>query len=302
MGSYDPAMSRIGLIGMGRMGAPICANLVSVARAVAVHDVDPAREQAAWACGATWCSSAPETAAAADVLITVLPGPADVDTVMSDAVLDALAPGATWIDLTSSSPTAAAPVRERARAHGVEVLEAPMGGGPDDARAGRLRLFVGGDGDLLARHRPLLAAIADPDAITHVGGPGAGYTIKLLVNMLWFGQAVATAEALLLGRRAGIALDVLRDTFADSAASSEFIRRDLPSLLAGDYLASFGLDHIHDQLATVTSLARDLATPHDISEAVRRLHQQALKRYGPADGELLAVALLEERTGIRLRE
>jgi 3-hydroxyisobutyrate dehydrogenase len=286
---------------MGRMGTPICANLVNAGYPVTVCDARPDREQAALACGATWRSSTPEVAANADVLITVLPGPAEVDAVMRDAVLDALAPGATWIDMTSNSPTAAAPIRERARARGIGVLEAPIGGGPDDADAGRLRLFVGGDGDLLARHRPLLAVIADPDRIAHVGGHDAGYTVKLLVNLLWFGHAAATAEALLLGRRAGIALDVLRDTLADSAASSEFIRRDLPSLFAGDYLASFGLDHIHDQLATVTSLARDLATPHDIAETVRRLHQQALEHYGPADGELLAVALLEEQAGIHLR-
>jgi 3-hydroxyisobutyrate dehydrogenase len=248
-----------------------------------------------------WRSSPCEVAAGADVLITVLPGSAEVDAVMGDAVLDALAPGATWIDMSSNSPTAAAVIRERACARGVGVLEAPMGGGPGDADAGRLRLFVGGGSDLLARHRPLLAVIADPDRIVHVGGPGAGYTVKLLVNLLWFGQAVASAEALLLGCRAGIALDVLHGCLADSAASSEFIRRDLPGLFAGDYLASFGLDHIHDQLAIVTSLARGLDTPHEVAETVRRIHQRALERFGPADGELLAVALLEEQAGIRLR-
>ncbi|MYS22080.1 3-hydroxyisobutyrate dehydrogenase, partial [Streptomyces sp. DvalAA-14] len=170
-----------------------------------------------------------------------------------------------------------------------------------DAAAGRLRLFVGGDAELLARHRSLLEVVADPDRIVHAGGAGAGYTVKLLVNLLWFGQAAATAEALLLGRRAGVDLTLLRDVLAGSAASSEFIRHDLSALFAGDYLASFGLDHIHEQLAMVTSLARELGTPHDLSESVRGLYQQALERYGPADGELLAVALLEERAGVRLR-
>ncbi|MHA6757678.1 NAD(P)-dependent oxidoreductase [Streptacidiphilus sp. PAMC 29251] len=294
-------MLEIGIIGLGRMGTPICANLATAGHQVTVFDIAPSREQAALACGASWRSSACEVAAAVDVLLTVLPGPTEVQAVMSEAVLDALAPGSTWIDMSSNSPTAAAPIRERAQARGVGVLEAPIGGSPADAAAGKLRLFVGGDGDLLSRHRSLLGAVADPDLITHVGGHGAGYTLKLLVNLLWFGQAVATAEALLLGSRAGIDLDLLRNTLAGSAASSEFIRRDLPSLFAGDYLASFGLDHIHDQLAMVTALARDLDTPHDVTETVRRLHQQALEHYGPADGELLAVALLEERAGIKLR-
>ena len=296
-------MLKIGLIGMGRMGTPILANLVAAGYQVAVHDARPDRAAAARDCGAVWCRSGREAADGSDVLITVLPGPAEVAAALDDAVLDALAvtPGATWIDMSSNSPAAAAPVRERASARGVGVLEAPIGGGPENARAGMLRLFVGGDADLLARHRPLLEVVADPHRITHLGGPGTGYTVKLLVNLLWFGQAAATAEALLLGRSAGVDLAALHDTLAESAASSEFIRRDLPSLFAGDYLASFGLDHIHEQLAIVTALARELGTPHTISESVRSLHQDALERYGAADGELLAVALLEEQAGIQLR-
>ncbi|WNI15593.1 NAD(P)-dependent oxidoreductase [Actinacidiphila sp. ITFR-21] len=294
-------MARIGLVGVGRMGTPICANLVGAGHPVVAFDILPERERAVVSAGAQWRASAAEAAEGADVLITVLPGPAEAAATVTDSLLGALARGATWIDMTSNSPAAAAPVQERARAMGVGVLEAPVGGGPADAEAGTLRLFVGGDAELLARHRTLLTAVAAPDRIAHAGSLGTGYTLKLLVNMLWFGQAAATAEVLLLGRGAGIDLDVLHGTLADSAASSDFIRRDLPALFAGDYLRSFGLDHIHDQLAVVVDLARQLGTPHDIAETVRALHRQALERYGPVDGELLAVALLEERTGIRLR-
>ena len=90
---------------------------------------------------------------------------------------------------------------------------------------------MGGDAAVLDRCRRVLEALADPQRIIHVGGNGAGYTAKLLVNLLWFGQAVATGEALLLARRAGIDLDVLRQTLATSAASTAFIRDDLGALL-----------------------------------------------------------------------
>ncbi|MEU3983389.1 NAD(P)-dependent oxidoreductase [Streptomyces sp. NPDC026672] len=289
----------VGVIGVGRMGAPICANLARAGHRVRVFDVRDDIEDTARAVGAEWGGSAAGAVTGADVLVTVLPGPAEVTAVMDDVLLDALAPGATWIDMSSNTASAAASVRARALARGVGVLEAPMGGGPDDAVAGRLRLFVGGDVALLEQHRPLLSAVAD--RITHLGGPGTGYTVKLLVNLLWFGQAAATAEALLLGRRAGVDLDVLTETLATSAASSAFIRDDLPALLAGDYLRTFGLDHIHDQLSAVTELARDLGTPHSVAEAVRLLHRRALDRFGPADGELLGVALLEEQAGTTLR-
>jgi 3-hydroxyisobutyrate dehydrogenase len=117
----------------------------------------------------------------------------------------------------------------------------------------------------------------------------------------WFGQAIATAESLLLARRSGIDLDVLRHALTDSAASSAFIRDSLGALLAGDYMTGFGLDRCCEELETVTALGREHDVPFELSALVERIHQRALTRYGPADGELLAVALLEERAGIRLR-
>ncbi|MFC4030046.1 NAD(P)-dependent oxidoreductase [Streptomyces polygonati] len=292
-------MHTIGLIGIGRMGFPIAANLCRAGHRVRAFDLCAERRERVRALGAESVDSAAAAAADSDVLMTVLPGAEAVDDAVDGAVLDALAPGAVWIDLSSGTPAASAPIRERALARGVGVLEAPIGGSPDDAAAGRLRLFAGGPAELVDRHRPLLSAVAD--RITHIGGYGTGYTAKLLVNLLWFGQAAATAEALLLGERAGIDLTVLTETLADSPASSEFIRRDLPALLAGDYLTSFGLDHIHEQLSAITALAADLGTPHTIAEAVRDLHQRALARFGAADGELLAVALMEEQAGTLLR-
>jgi 3-hydroxyisobutyrate dehydrogenase len=296
---YDPAVHTIALIGMGRMGTPIAANLLRAGHRVSVFDLRPERRAAAEALGARRADSAAAAAAGADVLLTVLPGPAEVSAAVAPPVLDALAPGAAWIDMSSNTRTASAPIRERALARGIGVLDAPMGGSPDDAAAGRLRLFVGGPAGLLDRHRSLLSTLAD--RITLIGGHGTGYTAKLLVNLLWFGQAAATAEALLLGQAAGIDLGVLTETLATSPASGEFIRHDLPALLAGDYLTSFGLDHIHDQLSAITDLATELGTPHPIAESVRALHQRALDRFGPADGELLAVALLEEQAGSLLR-
>ncbi|MFF1520512.1 NAD(P)-dependent oxidoreductase [Streptomyces sp. NPDC058305] len=287
------------LIGVGRMGEHICSRLVRAGYRVRAYDVDPERRAAVLASEAQLAVSADHAAVGADVLLTVLPGPAEVTEAVNDQVLKALAPDATWIDMSSNTQTDAEPLRRRAASHGVSVLDAPMGGSPADAAAGRLRLFVGGEDAVLARHQPLLSAVAT--RITHVGGHGAGYTAKLLVNLLWFGQAVATAEVLLLAQRAGVDVNVMTETLALSPASSAFIRNDLPSLLVGDYLASFGLDHIHDQLAAVTTFAEQLGTPHSLAAAVRQVYEDALTRYGPVDGELLAVALLEEQAGMLLR-
>jgi 3-hydroxyisobutyrate dehydrogenase len=296
-------LPRVGFVGIGRMSGPMCANLVRAGYAVLANDRRADRAAVARACGASWSPTTTDAARNADVLITMLPGPQEVRAVMLETgrAIDAMAAGTTWIDMTSNSPVVAGPIRERALARGIHVLEAPVGGGIPAAREGTLKLFVGGDAEVFERCRPLLEVLGDPARIVRVGGPGTGYTAKLLVNLLWFGQAVATAEALLLGQSAGIELGTLRRALADSAAGSAFIGRDLDALLAGDYLTSFGLDRVCEELSTITALAREHEVPFELSDLVEGTYRRALTRFGAVDGELLGVALLEEEAGRLLR-
>jgi 3-hydroxyisobutyrate dehydrogenase len=273
---------RVGFIGLGRMGKPVCANL-----ARAGHEVTAADERD------DGRPSSAEVAGGSEVLITMLPGPAEVTDAMigRGGALQALPDGATWIDMSTASPEVGRTVLAR---RDVPCLDAPVGGDPEAARSGTLRLFVGGARQVFERHRDLLAVLGEP---RHVGAHGAGYTTKLLVNLLWFGHAVASAEALLIGRRGGIDTDVLREALA----STDFLREDLDALLAGDYKRNFGIDRCHEELRTITALARELNVPAEVAEVVTEIHGRAVERFGPVDGELLAVALLEEQAGERLR-
>jgi 3-hydroxyisobutyrate dehydrogenase len=224
-----------------------------------------------------------------------------VEAMVGADALRALRRGTTWIDMSSSTAAAAEPVRLLAVERGVDVLDAPVGGGVAAAEDGTPAFFVGGSAEVLDRHRAVFDALGERDRLVHVGGPGTGYTTKLLVNLLWFGQAIATAEVLLLGKRSGIDLEVLRGALADSAAASRFIRRDLDALFAGDYMTSFELDRVCEELANVTAQAREHSVPFELSDLVERINRRALSRYGPVGGELLAVALLEEEAGTTLR-
>jgi 3-hydroxyisobutyrate dehydrogenase len=247
MGEAGP---EIGLVGLGRMGVPICANLVRAGYAVRAADRRPEAAAAAARCGARWVPELARLAASADVLVTVLPGANEVREVMlgADGVAAALRGGTTWIDMTSNSPAAMTEVRDAVLERGVQVLDAPVGGGPAAARRGALQMLIGGQAHVVAQHRDLLEVLTGPGRLRHVGGNGAGYTAKLLINLLWFGQAVATAEALLLGRASGLDLGVLRDVLGDSAVGSRFIDHDLPALFAGDVMPAFGLDRCYEEL------------------------------------------------------
>jgi 3-hydroxyisobutyrate dehydrogenase len=285
------------------MGVPICGNLVRAGYRVQAGDQRPEAAELATRCGAQWVSPVARLAAESDVLVTVLPGPGEVREVMlgPGGVLEALRPGTTWIDMTSNSPAAMTGIQQRLLTRGVHVLEAPVGGSLAAATQGTLQILVGGDAEVFARQRDLLEILGDPGRIVHVGGYGAGYTVKLLINLLWFGQAVATAEALLLGRAAGLDLGVVREALTHSAAGSRFIRHDLDALFAGDFMRSFGLDRCSEELQTVTELAHGLGVPFRLSETVADAYRRAVWRYGPADGELLSIALLEEQAGGQLR-
>lgn len=168
----------VGFVGLGRVGLPMCLNLLAAGYRVTAYDRRRDRAALAVAHGAVEAGSAPEVAASVNVLITMLPGPAEVEAVMGGpaGALSALGEGATWIDMTTSSPALAEVMADQAGARGVAVLDAPVGGGPPAATAGTLQVFVGGDRDVLASCRELLEVVGDSDRIVHFGPPGAGCT------------------------------------------------------------------------------------------------------------------------------
>jgi 3-hydroxyisobutyrate dehydrogenase len=289
---------RIGVLGVGRMGLPIANNLLAAGYVVTVFDTDPARSAAA---GSPVAESATGLAEGSDILITVLPGMAEIERAMigSGALIDSLPPGSLWLDLTSNDPRIAHSIEERASARGIQSVGAPMGGGVSAARDRSVRFFVGGANRAVDRARPVLEHLGSLDQVGE--RIGDGYLTKLLANLLWFGQAVAVTEALLLGQALGLSPATLRDQLAASAGGSVFIDEYLDRLLAGDYLGTFGIDRCVEELETLVSLARGADVPFELSSTVERLHREALERFGAIDGELLAARLLEERAGVTLR-
>lgn len=283
---------RVGVLGIGRMGLPIVRALLDAGYEVVAHDPVDERLRLAVEAGAT-----AGDASSADILLTVLPGAAEAETL--DTVLAALRRGGLWIDFTSNDPRLADRLAAFAAERGIASVAAPMGGGVAAAQRRSLSFFVGGAAAAVDRARPLLAILGTVD---HIGeAVGAGHTAKLLANLLWFGQAVAVAEALLLGQSLGLSPEKLRQSLADSAGGSVFIDEYLDRLLDGDYAESFGIDRCVEELDTLAALARGAEVPFELSELVARLHREALERFGAVEGELLAVKLLEERAGRSLR-
>lgn len=300
----EPQHPAITVIGAGRIGLPVVERLVAAGHDVSVVDVRPEVADAAEKAGARWAGAQFRRTPARRVVMTVLPGNPELRDVMlgpdgdrGTSVLSALEPGDLWVDLTSAGPDIASELAQAARQQGVRYVEAAVGGGADDARRGRLALYVGGNSADVDELRPLLETVGDPDRIRHMGAHGAGYLTKLLINQLWFTHAVATGEALLLAAHAGIEPARLTAVLSDGPAASRFLDDYAPCLLAGDYLPAFPLARIVEELDSLQSAAVSQRLPWAVGSTVAEVHRQALERFGDLDGELLAVAHLERLAG-----
>lgn len=294
---------RIGVVGVGRIGAPLVARLVAAGHEVTAADVRAERRRVVEEAGARWAPRSVDAAAAGEMLLTALPGGPELrEAVLGPApLLSPLGEGAIWVDMTSASAELGRECAQRAHAHAIGYLDAPIGGGVPAMREGAVTLYVGGDGGVLAASEAVLRSFAT--TIHHVGEEnGSGYLVKLLINLLWFGQAALTTEALLLARRHGVPADRMRAVLHESAGDSAFAARHLPALLRGDYLRDFGLDRCVEELDSVESAADRAGTPHPLTAATARLHRDALRRYGAVDGELMGPAWLEEQDGSPLSE
>src|SRR6201999_30223 len=140
------------------------------------------------------------------IVITSLPGPPQVEAVLcgADGVIAALEPGSLIIDMSTSSLEVGRRVMAAARRQRCDFVDAPVAGQKIGAEAGTLAIYVGGTRKAFARALPVLETMGDPARIFHRGGSGAGYAVKLLLNLTWFIQSVATAETLTMGVRAGV--------------------------------------------------------------------------------------------------
>jgi 3-hydroxyisobutyrate dehydrogenase len=295
---------RVGFIGLGHMGGPMSANILAAGHDLVVHDVRAEAAAGLVAAGAAWASSPRETGAGRDVVITMLPTPRHVADVLlgPDGLLDGLAPGAVWVDMSTSVPEVAERVMAVAGPRQVAVVDAPVSGMAAGAKAGSLQIFVGGAAADYQRIRPLLEAMGDPGRILHVGGNGAGYTVKLMINLLWFGHLAATAEVLTVGVRAGVDLAMLRRCLLASPAASNFLERDVLSVLEhGDYDDSFALALACKDLGLAVDLARQAGVPAEVSALVEQIYRRARAQYGDDGGEMLPIKLLEDLTATPLR-
>lgn len=254
----DTAKARVGWIGTGVMGASMADHLLRAGYLLTVHTRTKERAEGLLAAGAEWAQSPSEVAAASDVTCAIVGFPSDVREVFlgDDGALTGASPGDVLVDMTTSEPSLAIEIHERARAAGVGSVDAPVSGGDVGARDGTLSIMVGGDDDDVARVRPLFEVMGS--TIVHQGGPGAGQHTKMVNQILIATGMVGVAEALLYARSAGLDLERVLTAVSGGAAGSWSLSNYGPRIVEGDFAPGFFVDHFVKDMGIALSEASEM--------------------------------------------
>jgi 3-hydroxyisobutyrate dehydrogenase-like beta-hydroxyacid dehydrogenase len=245
---------RVGFIGAGRMGAPMVRRLVDAGHQVDVLGRTDEKRQAAAELGARPVADATTVAEHADAVIVCVFTDEQVKQVCLDGdLLAAMRPGTALILHTTGSPRTAQTIADAAT--DIDVIDAPVSGGPHDIAAGHVTLYVGGADDAVARVKPLLAAYGDP--ILHVGSTGSGQLVKLVNNALFAAQIGLIAEGVRLGSTLGIEESVLLEALTHGSSSSRALGNIAMGGSAATFISAVG-DFIGKDVAVVRKTVAEL--------------------------------------------
>jgi 3-hydroxyisobutyrate dehydrogenase-like beta-hydroxyacid dehydrogenase len=266
----------VGFIGLGTMGGPMCRHVVAKSGArVLAFDIDAEALRRCTDAGAIAARGVAELAAVADVIMTSLPMPSDVERVALGAggIAEHTAPGTVYVDLSTSSPTLTRRIGAALDAKGVTMLDAPVSGLSTRAEAGTLAVMVGGDWTAFDAHRDLLETFGAN--VMHVGALGTATVAKLVNNLLGNCYMAAAAEGLMLGAASGLDPARLDAAIQASSGNSLGYRVLADRAFTRDFTPQFALDLAYKDTHLALELANELGVPVPLTAQVHNLMRMA---------------------------
>ena len=286
---------RIGFIGTGVMGEPMCRNLVRKHDGpVTAYDLDPAPLERLAAEGAAIAPSLPALAEAADLVFLSLPSGREVRAVClgEGGLIAHLPPGRTVVDTSTAPPALAREIAGAFAARGVAFADAPVARTRQAAIEGTLSIMVGGEAVLVEGLRPLLDHMASD--VTHCGPVGSGQAVKILNNMILFQNVRALAEGLAIARRQGIAPETFLEAVSRSSGDSFALRNHgMKAILAESFPEdAFPVTYAMKDLDYALELAAEAGIDAEGAALVRTLFVEAVEsglgaRYHPVIATLI---------------
>lgn len=252
-------MKTVGWIGTGVMGAAMASRLLDAGYSLRVFNRTRTKAEPLLARGAQWAESPAVAADGADVAVSIVGYPHDVqETFLGTAgVLAAARPPRIVIDMTTSSPDLARTIAQRAGGRGIKSLDAPVSGGDVGARNGTLSIMVGGEESALAALRPMLEHLGKK--ITLLGGPGAGQHTKMVNQILIATMMIGVCEGLIYAQRAGLDPMQVIEAVGSGAAGSWSINNLGPRIARRDFAPGFYVEHFIKDMGIALAEARRMS-------------------------------------------
>lgn len=295
---------RIGFIGLGLMGKPMARNLMKAGFALTLYARHPEKVQELVAAGAALADSSRAVGEASDVVITMLPDSPEVNEVVlgPGGVLEGARAGLVIIDMSTIAPEASRALARRCAERGMTFLDAPVSGGSNGAEAGTLAIMVGGDQPTFEACRSIFEAMGSKEKIFYVGPSGAGEVVKVANNLLCGAIAAATAEALVMGVKAGVSTEMLAKIIGVSSGGSTQLGAVFPiRVFNGSFAPGFMTDLLYKDLGLALDLGAHNGVPLELTALTRELFERTREAgYGRADYTAF-IKLLEEKAGVQVR-
>ncbi len=252
-------MTRVGFIGLGKMGKPMAINLLKKGFAVTVHNRSRGAVDELASMGASAADSPAAVAAASDVVLTCLPSPEAVDLVYLGAggIMEAARKGHLLADHSTVAPATSLKMFAAAAEKGASFLDAPISGGVPRAEAATLTIMVGGEEEPFRRLKPVLDTLGDK--VVLVGKPGTGSVVKLTNQLLVGIHTAAAVEALVFGVKAGADPRVLLDIIGSSFGSSEMFKRTVPMVLERRFGSQTDVRILSKDMSLITGLGKEIS-------------------------------------------
>lgn len=274
---------KLGMIGLGAMGLPICRRLLANNYEVKAFDLVEKATLEARESGAEICESAALAATDVDIVLCSLPNAAIVSGVLREVLASETLSLKYFIDLSSISPDSARNHAKMTAERGIEYMDCPVSGGVGGAAQGTLTVMAGGSDKGFAAVLPVLEAIGKK--IYHVGSTGTGSGIKMVNNYLLGCNMAAVAEALVLGAKIGLDLDTMYEIIGSSSGRSFIIENKIPNFIKKrNFEGGFAVDLEHKDLGLAADTAKQLRMPTPMgSTAIQIFETARAKGYGRQD-------------------
>ena len=272
---------KIGFIGLGHMGNPMARNLLKHGHTLKVFDVVPDLVKKLTDLSAEVAASPAACSQGVELVVTMLPSSPHVRTVYTGkdtGILNGVPPGVLLIDSSTIDPHTARDVAMDARAHGNNMVDAPVSGGTGGAEAGTLTFMVGGEAADFEKAKPILQCMGKN--IVHCGGAGNGQVAKICNNMMLAIEMIATAEGMALAAKLGMDPKIfagIANTSSGRCWSSDTYN-PYPGVLdnvpaSRGYSGGFGSDLMLKDLTLVTEAAKAAKQPVVLGAAAQQLYQ-----------------------------